>query len=59
MKKCSLFIFTFLIVSMSGMYSQESDIKYVPETDKLVLDKLEKWQDLKFLCIGVPTASGE
>ena len=48
MKKCSLFIFTFLIVSMSGMYSQESDIKYVPETDKLVLDKLEKWQDLKF-----------
>jgi len=28
--------------------SQEEDSKYVPETDPLVLEKLEQWQDLKF-----------
>ncbi len=39
----SLFIFFFAIPAIA----QESD-KYVPETDTLVLEKLEQWQDLKF-----------
>ena len=32
----------------TGLYSQESPQHYYPETDPLVLEKLEKWQDLKF-----------
>ncbi len=38
-----VFALSFLPVS-----AQEEDDRYVPETDPLVLDKLEKWQDLKF-----------
>jgi alpha-L-fucosidase len=34
-----------LALTVSG---QESDEMYVPETDPLVLEKLEQWQDLKF-----------
>lgn len=33
------------LIPVSG---QEEDSRYVPETDPLVLEKLEKWQDLKF-----------
>jgi alpha-L-fucosidase len=36
-----------LFILLSGIYSQE-DERYVPETDPLVLQKLEQWQDLKF-----------
>ncbi len=36
-----------LSVLFFSAYSQE-DERYVPETDPLVLEKLEKWQDLKF-----------
>ena len=46
--KTFLHLITFLLfVSTSIIYSQE-DERYVPETDPLVLAKLEKWQDLKF-----------
>jgi alpha-L-fucosidase len=34
--------------SLITVKAQDEDEKYVPETDPLVLEKLEKWQDLKF-----------
>jgi alpha-L-fucosidase len=37
-----------LITSCLSVSAQESEDRYVPETDPLVLEKLEKWQDLKF-----------
>jgi alpha-L-fucosidase len=37
-----------IIVSQLSVFSQEPEGRYVPETDPLVLEKLEKWQDLKF-----------
>ncbi|WP_462317652.1 alpha-L-fucosidase [Marinilabilia sp.] len=44
------FLFAFLLVGMSYSYSQAiyEDERYVPETDPLVLKKLEQWQDFKF-----------
>lgn len=45
MKK--LILLTNLLLFAFSAYSQE-DERYVPETDPLVLEKLEKWQDLKF-----------
>src|SRR5664280_871210 len=47
MKKPLLILFVLLVVSNSAIYCQEEN-RYVPETDPLVLAKLEKWQDLKF-----------
>jgi len=41
------FILAFISILTFTAYSQE-DERYVPETDPLVLEKLEKWQDLKF-----------
>jgi len=39
----------FLILpGLAGLFAQETDERYVPETDPLVLAKLEQWQDLKF-----------
>lgn len=35
-------------VLLSPLCAQHHDTRYVPETDPLVLEKLEKWQDLKF-----------
>jgi alpha-L-fucosidase len=35
-------------VGVSMISAQEVEDRYVPETDPLVLEKLEKWQDLKF-----------
>jgi alpha-L-fucosidase len=48
MKSNSLFLFILLIISQSELSAQEQESRYVPETDPLVLEKLEKWQDLKF-----------
>ena len=47
MKNILFILFTTLFVSLPAIYSQE-DEKYVPETDPIVLEKIEKWQDLKF-----------
>ena len=46
MKKCSLLL---LLISAFG-FSQAvyEDERYVPETDPLVLEKLDEWQDKKF-----------
>ena len=44
MKKIYILI-AILIFAVS--YAQHDD-RYVPETDPLVLEKIEKWQDLKF-----------
>ncbi len=46
MKRIFLIAFT-LIISLTAI-SQHEPQKYVPETDNLVLEKLEQWQDLKF-----------
>ena len=48
MKK--LFLPFFLFASLSSTYCQAllEDERYVPETDPLVLQKLEQWQDIKF-----------
>lgn len=38
-----------LVAGMTaGLAAQDHDERYVPETDPLVLQKLEQWQDLKF-----------
>lgn len=47
MKKRILILIVFVSLVIQSSYSQE-DNRYVPETDPLVLEKLEKWQDLKF-----------
>ncbi len=41
----ALFLFTF---SISTSYAQHGEQKYYPESDPLVLEKLEQWQDMKF-----------
>ena len=43
-------IILLLLLASSQAYSQAiyEDERYVPETDPLVLDKLDEWQDLKF-----------
>lgn len=41
------FVLLFVFLMTTPVFSQE-DEKYVPETDPLVLQKLEQWQDLKF-----------
>jgi alpha-L-fucosidase len=49
--KMKLLIILFAAViagSLIPVSGQEDDNRYVPETDPLVLEKLEKWQDLKF-----------
>jgi alpha-L-fucosidase len=42
-----LIFIVFLCVNITSLFAQE-DERYVPETDPLVLKKLEEWQDLKF-----------
>ena len=43
------YILLFLMLpGLTWVYSQEPEERYVPETDTLVLRKLEQWQDLKF-----------
>ena len=48
-KNWATFLF-FLMVGFSMLNAQAvyEDERYVPETDPLVLEKLEEWQDLKF-----------
>jgi alpha-L-fucosidase len=48
MKTITTTLFLLLIISQPVLYSQETEGRYVPEKDPLVLEKLEKWQDLKF-----------
>lgn len=47
MKTASKFLLLLLIVSQLA-YSQEGEERYVAETDPLVLNNLEQWQDMKF-----------
>jgi alpha-L-fucosidase len=47
MKPFSIALFILIFALLPAVYAQE-DERYVPETDPLVLEKLEKWQDLKF-----------
>ncbi len=41
-------LFFLLLFVSQPLYSQEGEERYVPESDPLVLKKLEQWQDLKF-----------
>jgi len=41
-------LFVFLLIFISVASSAQHNTKYIPETDSLVLTKLEQWQDLKF-----------
>jgi len=45
--KVSIFLIALILSQNIGNCQHESQ-KYVPETDSLVLGKLEEWQDLKF-----------
>jgi len=47
MKSFSITLILLIFGFLPMLYSQE-DERYVPETHPLVLEKLEKWQDLKF-----------
>jgi len=42
------FLLFLLLCQAGNHYCQETASRYVPETDPLVLEKLEQWQDLKF-----------
>jgi alpha-L-fucosidase len=48
MKKLQIVLFVLFLFINAVISAQESEGRYVPETDPLVLEKLEKWQDLKF-----------
>ena len=43
-------ILLLLLFTSSNLFTQAilEDERYVPETDPLVLDKLDQWQDIKF-----------
>ncbi|MCE5344797.1 MAG: alpha-L-fucosidase [Bacteroidales bacterium] len=47
-KVLALAFLSLIIAGTVKVSAQESEGRYVPETDPLVLEKLEKWQDLKF-----------
>ncbi len=46
--KIFLFLVTIILTKTFAASAQEQEGRYVPETDPLVLEKLGKWQDLKF-----------
>lgn len=48
MKKLVLIAFTFTLISSVLSQAVYENEKYVPETDPLVIEKLEQWQDIKF-----------
>ncbi|MGI6338585.1 MAG: alpha-L-fucosidase [Bacteroidales bacterium] len=48
MKSTAYILLTILALLQLPVHAQEGEGRYVPETDPLVLEKLEKWQDLKF-----------
>ena len=48
MKRYLLMLLMAATWHLAPMAAQDHDERYVPETDPLVLQKLEEWQDLKF-----------
>ena len=48
MMKQGILLFYFFLLTFNFLFSQHEPQKYVPETDPLVIEKLEEWQDLKF-----------
>jgi len=46
--KQRILLFYFLLLPFYFVFAQHEPQKYVPETDPLVLEKLEQWKDLKF-----------
>ncbi|HOW40002.1 MAG TPA: alpha-L-fucosidase [Bacteroidales bacterium] len=47
-KNINLLIICLLLFMVQSTLDAQEDERYVPETDPLVLKKLEEWQDLKF-----------
>ena len=52
MKKTGIYLITWAMIhvscSMFQATAQHGEQKYYPESDPLVLEKLEQWQDMKF-----------
>ena len=48
MLRAAVILGLLLILTGTPLVHGEEDTRYVPETDPLVLDKLDQWQDLKF-----------
>jgi alpha-L-fucosidase len=46
--KQGILLLHFFLLTISLNFAQHEPQKYIPETDPLVLEKLEAWQDLKF-----------
>jgi len=46
--KSVTWLFFLLLFFSQPVFSQDGEERYVPETDPMVLEKLEQWQDLKF-----------
>lgn len=44
----NLFVLFISLILWTSIQAQEHSQKYIPETDPLVLQKLEQWQDMKF-----------
>jgi len=42
------FLFSIILIFSLSAFSQHEPQKYIPETDSLVLKKLDQWQNLKF-----------
>jgi alpha-L-fucosidase len=58
MNKLILVLILFTLFAGGGItvIAQEPEERYVPETDPLVLVKLEKWQEQKVKMIGTETS---
>ena len=48
MKKLTFLLMGMLMGMSLSSYTQHHEQVYIPETDPLVLEKLDQWQDLKF-----------
>ena len=44
--KSVTWLFFLLLFFSQPVFSQDGEERYVPETDPMVLEKLEQWQDL-------------
>ena len=48
-KKTVLLLMSVILILLSECIMAQEENRYVPETDPLVNQKLEQWQDIKFV----------
>ncbi len=48
MKKKYLILLGFALLGFNNIQAQQEEPPYVPETDPVVVQKLDEWQDWKF-----------